>query len=593
MHDKYLELSNKYNFFVNKKARESNLIGWLRLIVSVIIACSLYFVSNDLSYQSTVVLIFSIAVFLILVKIHRSLRIDEKVFSNLKEINDKEYSYTKYGKLLFDDGEEYKPLSSSYINDIDLFGSGSLFQHINRTNTYIGKQRLSQIITNGLCANQILVYQESIQELTRKIAWIQKFRAFAMLCSDSKENYTKIVDWSKLPPSKVGRFQLALFYMTPVSFWTAGLLAILIKSKVMLVFSFSIFLINLLIFIINFGRVQDELLKTQKVYKAIEKYSKLVELIEQEEFTTIILKDLKSNLEFDEVKVSQCIRRLGEIFNDLETINNLWGVVLLNGFFLYHLHTLVSLNKWKLKYAFHLESYLNTVGEFDAMISLANFSFNNQDFIFPQINNKSILTFKNLSHPLINKDTRKYSDVKFQETRLILLTGSNMSGKSTFLRSLGTNIVLAKAGLPVCASEANVFPFEIVSCMRKTDSLQNNESYFSSELKSLKLVIDKLEKGSKVFILLDEILRGTNSKDKQVGTISLIDKLVKLKAIGVIATHDLEVCKISNKYPDTVQNKCFEAHIIDNKIVFDYKLRDGICKNTTASFMMKEIGIID
>lgn len=168
-----------------------------------------------------------------------------------------------------------------------------------------------------------------------------------------------------------------------------------------------------------------------------------------------------------------------------------------------------------------------------------------------------------------------------------------MSGKSTFLRSLGINIVLAKAGLPICASEANIFPFEILSFMTKKDSLQKNESYFFAELKSLKLIIDRLKEGTKCLVLLDEILRGTNSNDKRTGTILIIEKLLNLNAIGVIATHDLEVCELSNKYPNSLENKCFEVEILNDELIFDYQLRDGICKNTTASLLMKKIGLVD
>ena len=238
-----------------------------------------------------------------------------------------------------------------------------------------------------------------------------------------------------------------------------------------------------------------------------------------------------------------------------------------------------------------LEEWLEVIGEFEMLNSLANFSYNNPDFVYPTLNSNYEIAFSNLSHPLLNPATRVGNEVQFQPQSFMILTGSNMSGKSTFLRSLGINMVLSGMGSPVCASQANVHPLPVLVSMRLSDSLSDSESYFFAEIKRLKQIMDELE-ANPAFVLLDEILRGTNSDDKRNGTIEVVKKVIAKKAIGAIATHDIEVCLTTNEFPDILTNKCFEVEISNNELHFDYTLRDGICKNKSATFLMKKMGVI-
>ena len=222
---------------------------------------------------------------------------------------------------------------------------------------------------------------------------------------------------------------------------------------------------------------------------------------------------------------------------------------------------------------------------------MANFSYNNNGFTFPSLNQDLEIAFTNLGHPLINEEQRVCNDIKFEKDRFIILTGSNMSGKSTFLRTLGINMVLAGIGAPVCASAATLHPLHVIVSMRQKDSLNDGESYFFAEVKRLKKIMDKLDQEI-CFVLLDEILKGTNSDDKQTGTIEVIKKVISKNAIGCIATHDLDVCKTTADYPDKLRNQCFEVEIIDDELSFDYRLKDGVCKNKSATFIMKKTQII-
>jgi DNA mismatch repair ATPase MutS len=290
---------------------------------------------------------------------------------------------------------------------------------------------------------------------------------------------------------------------------------------------------------------------------------------------------------------AHAISRLASLLNYLETIVNLLVSILLNGLFLFHVHVLYALERWKKANSQKIIPWLKLLGETEALNSLANLSFNNPGFSRPVVKETEALAAEELGHPLIAAEKRITNSLSFSQQRFVILTGSNMSGKSTFLRTLGVNLVLANAGSMVCAKHFEFYPYEVEVSMRITDSLQDSESFFYAELKRLQHIIQQLQAGRKTFIILDEILRGTNSNDKHNGTVGLIHKLVSAGACGIIATHDLTVSKLAEQYPSYISNECFESEIINDELVFDYKLRHGVCTRLSASFLMKKMGVID
>jgi len=245
---------------------------------------------------------------------------------------------------------------------------------------------------------------------------------------------------------------------------------------------------------------------------------------------------------------------------------------------------------WKKQHSDDIKNWLEIIGEMESLCSLANLYLNNPHFAFPELNDNLQIELQDLGHPLIHHTQRICNDVDFNSHSFIVLTGSNMSGKSTFLRTLGINMVLAGIGSPICATKANIHPLPVAVSMRQSDSLLDGESYFFAEVKRLKKIVEHL-KSQTSFVLLDEILRGTNSTDKRKGTIEVIKKIISYQTIGAIATHDLEVCQISKDFPDKLTNKCFEGEIKKDELYFDYKLKDGICKSQTATFLMRKEGI--
>jgi DNA mismatch repair ATPase MutS len=266
------------------------------------------------------------------------------------------------------------------------------------------------------------------------------------------------------------------------------------------------------------------------------------------------------------------------------------AVFLLNATVQYHVHIFRRLVKWKKNHRESISQWIEQIAEVESLLSFSNFKVNNPEYCFPNLTGDTI-SFEELGHPLIKKSVRVSNDISFDQQRFVILTGSNMSGKSTYLRTLGIAVILANAGSVIPAKSANFYPIPLLVSMRLSDSLEESTSYFFSEVKRLKLIIDNLNIGP-AFVLLDEILRGTNSDDKQNGTIGIVEQMVRLNAIGMIATHDLEVCETTRSHPAYLSNKCFEVEIRDNDLFFDYKLRDGICQNKSATFIMKKYQII-
>jgi DNA mismatch repair ATPase MutS len=265
----------------------------------------------------------------------------------------------------------------------------------------------------------------------------------------------------------------------------------------------------------------------------------------------------------------------------------------LNLLLLWNLQQALDLEKWKKEHATDVKSWFDTLGDFEALISFATIHYNNPGWCFPNLHEKHFyINAKELGHPLIpeNKRVNNYIDIE-NKGKIMLVTGSNMAGKSTYLRSIGVNTVLAMAGAPVCASAFTISPVQLISSMRIADNLEESTSTFYAELKKLKAVIDKVNAGEKVFILLDEILRGTNSLDRHTGSEALIKQLIRHEAAAIIATHDLGLAAINITYPNNILIYHFDVQVNNEELFFDYKLKPGICTSLNASILMKKIGI--
>ncbi|MDA6072582.1 DNA mismatch repair protein [Flavobacterium sp. AC] len=580
-----------YTTIFHKINKRYNSISVLRLI-SIFLCLFLlfyYIKTNEILYA--VFAFLSFVGFLFLMRIHSRLSFQKELTTAILKLNKNEITYLKREKIPFENGIEFNDFHHPYAYDLDIFGEHSLFQNINRTATFVGKKTLANQLLSLSPNETILENQEAINELKTKINLRQDFLALAMISNDSKNSYDSLLYWNSFKNNSLPKFLVALSIVLPALF-LGFLVAYFITSKIIILSYLTyIFIANLIVLGQSFKRIQSEIAKADNVDKIIKQYSLLVQIIEAETFQSRKLIDLQQQLIFKNATASKHLKDLSELFSRMDTINNFVTAIVFNGIFLFNLHVLKSLLKWKDNYSTELEKWIAIIGEFEALNSYANLAYNNADFVFPEINSEYKIGFSDLSHPLLNPETRVGNDTHFYPESFMILTGSNMSGKSTFLRSLGINMVLSGVGSVVCASKANIHPLPVLVSMRLSDSLADSESYFFAEIKRLKQIMDALE-DQPAFVLLDEILRGTNSDDKRNGTIEVVKKVIAKNAIGAIATHDIEVCLTTNEYPDILTNQCFEVEIKNNDLHFDYKLRNGICKNKSATFLMQKMGVI-
>ncbi len=585
--ERYSSLINRFSIELEKLRKQYNTLGTARLFLAIF---TIYFIYKFLSSDQLMFLIPAVLGFfgfvLVVIK-HRKVLWDKQITTNLLSVNQQEKDYLMSKALPFANGDKYMNPAHFYTYDLDIFGQDSLFHHLNRTTTYVGEKALATGLMNPLPNPEIPANQDAVKELADKLDWRQYLAALGKTVSDTEEDYRKLIDWSKETQSQISGLINVLSFVFPALF--LGVLIAALFGFFGLKWVILSFVVNLGLFGTQSKKIKSEVVDAKNIAEIVKHYGLILGSIEQENFTSLKLKQLQKELQAK--KASGEIKKLSDVFLKIQGVNFDLGAIVLNGTLNYHIHALRLLIKWKDKNADNLKSWLGIMGEIDALNSLANLGYNNPEFIYPDLNSDFKTSFTHLGHPLISERVRVTNSVTLNKSNFVILTGSNMSGKSTFLRTLGINMVLTGMGAPICATEASVHPLPILVSMRQSDSLSSGESYFFAEVKRLKSIIEKL-KTETCFVLLDEILRGTNSDDKQSGTIGVIQKIISLSAVGGIATHDLEVCKMTDEYPDKLENKNFEVEIINDELVFDYKLRDGICQNKSATFLMKKMEII-
>jgi DNA mismatch repair ATPase MutS len=562
-----------------------------RLVAILILAVSCYYSYYAAHYWFALLAVSMVFVFRVLIIKHRSLRLRHAIVKAKIKINEKELDFLENNKLVFENGSEFVQTNHAYSHDLDFFGEKSLFQTLNRTGTSVGKRALADALLSIQPQNEIIRIQKAIGELTPKLEWRQHFAALGQLQTDNSEGYTRLLAWAEQKPPKIAKIVKILAFSLPILIAFAILAYKITDNSLFSSLGWIAALSNFAVLISQSGAIKNELTATTKIEHLLKQYAHLLGYIEQSEFGLDILKENKDKLQIEDKNSSKAINELSVLFGRLEHVTNVFASPLLNGLFQYHVHVLLGLVDWRNKYGMLVREWLGVIGEYEKYSSMANFAYNNPDFVYPQINNQLDINFEHLGHPLIAQSKRVTNSISFENEQFFILTGSNMSGKSTFLRTVGLNMVLAGIGAPVCASNASVHPLPVLVSMRLSDSLSDSESYFYAEVKRLKYIMEQLENEA-CFVLLDEILRGTNSDDKREGTMEVVRKMAHHNVFGGIATHDLEVCTVSAEFPKTLTNKRFEVAIVNDELLFDYKLQDGICQNKSASFIMKKMGVI-
>lgn len=587
----YKELIEQYNIKQKQLRKERNFLSLFRTITFILLltCCFLYWENRDIYFL--IIIIGAITLFLCLLWLNNKNSLKREITTTFIRINNEEIVFLSGEENPFYSGKIYTDNNHLYSSDLDIFGEKSLYQHLNRTRTYIGQRMFAEQMQTQLSVEEIKANQEAVKELSSKIKWRQNLQMQAILAKDSKEKYDALVNWTTIKDRNSPQVFNIVSFLLPSSLILSLLASVIFQEPFMLNVLALIFGINLLLFITQFQKIAKYSLTIDTICQTLKGYSGIFESIEKENFKSKKLRRLQKEIIRDKKSASSEIKKLSQLFSNAESLHNVIAAAVLNGLSLFHLHNFRILKSWKRKNASYIINWLKIIGEFETLNSLANFSYNNPQYAYPIVNKGKQISFSNLGHPLINEKFRVCNDTYLNDNELIILTGSNMSGKSTFLRAFGINMVLALMGSPICATKALLCPLKPIVSMRQNDSLATGESYFFAEIKRLKRIIEELG-SEKSLVLLDEILKGTNSEDKRYGTEAFINKLIKMEAVGVIATHDLKICNIAEKYPERIKNKYFDVEINEDKLTFSYKLSDGVCQNKNATFLMKKMEVI-
>ena len=568
-------------------------ISMLRLALFIAGIAGLYFFFN----QTTLLIVCICLTFLplfILVKIHNRFFIRKEWLETQARIIQEELQALSGDYSSFEDGKEYVNPEHPYSFDLDIFGRRSLFQSINRTCTFFGKNRLAKWLQNHLHEKtSIEKRQEMIREISEHTLFREQFRVAGLVHHGQSSDAEKIQAWSQSPAQYLHAGWVKAFIWGVPVINSLLLITSLIgwTSFSCLGLSFGIFLV------LSFGIIKRATYIQEtygKQLKSLNGYARLIALAKAEDWKSAGMQELMERFNLNSQSPIQALQQLSKELDRLDLRNNQFLYVLLEGSIFFQLQEIVRIERWKARYGQHISKWLETVGELDALCSLGTFAYNHPQYTYPELTEKPFCFLATqMGHPLMPASQCVKNDATIPSRPFFLIiTGANMAGKSTYLRTIGVNYLLACIGAPVCCERLKLYPNQLITSLRTSDSLSDNESYFFAELKRLKRIIDLLNQGQQLFIILDEILKGTNSMDKQKGSFDLIRQFMQLKANGIIATHDLLLGSLIKQFPEEIRNYCFEADIKENELTFSYKLREGVAQNMNACFLMKKMGII-
>ncbi|MBX2897625.1 MAG: hypothetical protein KF763_19445 [Cyclobacteriaceae bacterium] len=567
--------------------KQIRLYAWIRVGLVLLIALIIYLALSSPDFYYAVIL--PLAGFILLVRKQTAARELKERLSYLSLLNQREAKALGFESIEFDEGNAFADVHYAYSHDLDLFGPGSVFQYLNRCGTHSGEIKLAQDLKYPHFTKQeLLQRQQAVRELAPQLELRQQVWATGKQINDTAFDVSGLLNWLKEKP---------IFYkdtFNTILRWVLPAITLAVLAFVIYTMSyFGLFLLMTAIqlalaasYAKRIGAMQQVLVTGGKI---MHNYAKIFELLSKEQFSSEKMQQHHAIA----LNAFEKVKEFSALVNALEARMNPLAMQLGNGLFLYDFHTVSKLEKWRKENAHALPGWLESLAEWDSLISLATLHYNYPHYAFAEVSDKMTLKGQAIGHLLIPDAERVNNSFEIgNPQRVYLITGANMAGKSTFLRALGVNFVLAQIGSPVCAGVWQTPLLKLRTGMRTTDSLQEHQSYFFAELNRLQSIVQELEAGTPMFILLDEILKGTNSTDKQLGSLELLKRLKEKNALTVLATHDIALGVLKEEYPTQIATACFEGKIENDQLSFDYTLHAGVAQKANATFLMRKMGII-
>lgn len=590
-----------YSAAIRQLQNKLNGLSLLRLLLFAALGWTVYAL-----IQGSSVLLFLLAFalaagFIVCINVYYSWKDERRLLEKLRFVSTNELDSLAGKANAFPDGASYLD-NDNYLDDLDIFGQRSLFHTINRTTTTRGAASLADrlrqpVLQPGEIVRQqdairALSGQSDIRRLLTATGLVMQENAAAPGSAPADFDISKLREWLDTPPRIANRLPLRIG-IAIVELFSAYAMYLFFAGNLYIPILLAFLFCRLVQagFLKYVGR-QHQLIGHN--HEMLDQFAGILRVFNKTDTTgSAVLQELCKHTG----NAHTAIRRLSRLTNAFDQRMNLLVNLVLSNFFFYDLHCMIGLEQWKAANRAEFLTWLDAVATVESLNSLATFAFNNPDNNYPTpVAAPSPALFieaTQLAHPLIPAARRVANDLTIgREERLILVTGSNMSGKTTFLRTLGVNLLMAQCGLPVCAASFVFTPLQLLTSLRISDSLQDQTSYFMAELKKLQKIIRRLETGAPALVLIDEILRGTNSEDKTYGSEHFILRLLQYPCLSLFATHDLSLGQLEQTKSGAVRNYCFESVIEAGELHFDYRLQRGIARNRNASFLMKKMDII-
>lgn len=589
----YQKQIDHYTARLKQIKKRRNLITLAKLLTFGYMIFLIYLLINHSTQPLLLLGIGAILVFIFLTLWDSQIIYRQHLIEELLRINTLESDYLAGNFSALDQGERFNDPAHPYAHDLDLFGEDSLFQHLNRTVTFSGTQKLvSWLLSLSKDPEVIHSRQQAAEELCAEPEWCQHFRAAGAL------HPTQALDAVILKSGPTESPFFSKHSTVRLILWIANTIVIVswaVTSFTPLPFSISLVLslLQLSALALYIKKINAYHQRLNLFLKTISNYLPLVRLIHDQSFRSPYLQKIRHSLFTPESNSLQALTQLHRIQNSLDQRGNIVIAFILNGLYLKDFHTLLRLDHWRKKYGPDIETWTDVLSEADALISMANYRFNHPAYCLPVICQDRLLDTEEIGHPLLKSERNVTNDFSIRSLHQIaIVTGANMAGKSTFLRTIGVNLILAQSGNVVCSRYFAFQPMTLFTSMRTTDSLSKDTSYFHAELLRLQQLVNIAQQEDKVFIILDEMLKGTNSVDKLNGSLAFLKRILSYPISGLVATHDLALGELADDFPEHFFNVCFEIVHSGSQITYDYKLRPGISSNMNASILLKQMGLI-
>ena len=589
----YQKQIDHYTARLKQIKKRRNLITLAKLLTFGYMIFLIYLLINHSTQPLLLLGIGAILVFIFLTLWDSQIIYRQHLIEELLRINTLESDYLAGNFSALDQGERFNDPAHPYAHDLDLFGEDSLFQHLNRTVTFSGTQKLvSWLLSLSKDPEVIHSRQQAAEELCAEPEWCQHFRAAGAL------HPTQALDAVILKSGPTESPFFSKHRTVRLILWIANTIVIVswaVTSFTPLPFSISLVLslLQLSALALYIKKINAYHQRLNLFLKTISNYLPLVRLIHDQSFRSPYLQKIRHSLFTPESNSLQALTQLHRIQNSLDQRGNIVIAFILNGLYLKDFHTLLRLDHWRKKYGPDIETWTDVLSEADALISMANYRFNHPAYCLPVICQDRLLDTEEIGHPLLKSERNVTNDFSIRSLHQIaIVTGANMAGKSTFLRTIGVNLILAQSGNVVCSRYFAFQPMTLFTSMRTTDSLSKDTSYFHAELLRLQQLVNIAQQEDKVFIILDEMLKGTNSVDKLNGSLAFLKRILSYPISGLVATHDLALGELADDFPEHFFNVCFEIVHSGSQITYDYKLHPGISSNMNASILLKQMGLI-